>query len=518
MELTRRKIGIVAGAGLTAMVLAATPAMAATTPAASPTAQATPTAPGAQLILSTGAGKLYSVDPSNSDPCQNVPGGFSSYSANSPITMTPDGTVWTAAWPQYSNLADIGTYNPASVNWATDANPLGPEPPHYVAGLLAMNPTVGLATGYYSSTLMAVSFKTGEWHDIGSLQQSPADGMAWATNGDLLVAGTDNHIYRLPSAVLTSALNGNPVKSGDWLDLGEAVVPSSVHWYNPFSWGSKGSEIYGLATGPDGTLYVATKSAGIYTLASNNVPTTSDSDRALQLSGLRSLPNGDCSFGGSNIQGMTITGDTLFAPAASDSAVSLSGTAGTPISGSITSSLVQAPVTVSAPANSLPTGVTLASNGTLSGTPVTAGTTTVTVKICGQDTCVTRPVTLTIASAAAPAGQKPPPADPTLTLSGSANAPISGTLPGSAAAAPSTFTVTDPSQLPPGVSIDPSGNLMGIPTAAGNYTIPVKACNATGCSTGSVALSIGPDQSPCAQKPTTVAFRDVMAHLDFVRF
>ena len=66
-------------------------------------------------------------------------------------------------------------------------------------------------------------------------------------------------------------------------------------------------------------------------------------------------------------------------------------------------------------------------------------------------------------------------------------------------------------QLPPGVSIDQNGNLMGIPTGAGNYTIPVKACNATGCTTGSVTLTIGPDQTPCAQNPaSTVAL--VTAH------
>jgi hypothetical protein len=514
---TRRKILSVAGAGLTAMALAATPAMA----AASTTPVSSTSSSGPELIISTGSGNLYSIDPSNPDLCQNVPGGSSSYSANSPITMTPDGTVWTAAWPEYSNLVNIGTYNPASVNWATDANPLGSEPPHYVAGLLAMNPTLGLGTGYYSSTLMMVSFKTGKWQDIGSLPDTPADGMTWATNGDLLMAGTDNHLYRLPAAVLASALSGNQVKSSDWLDLGKAVVPSSVTWYDPFTWGNRGSDVYGLATGPDGTLYVATKSVGIYTLAPNNVPTTSDPGRALQLNALRSLPSGNCSFSGDNIQGMTITGDTLFAPAASDSAVSLSGAAGTPISGAITSSLVQAPVTVSAAANALPAGVTLASNGTLSGTPVTAGTTTATVKICGQDTCVTRQVTLTIAASAAPTGQKPPPADPSMTLSGSANAPISGTLPGSAAAAPSTFTVTDSSQLPQGVSVDASGNLMGIPTTAGNYAIPVKACNAAGCTTGTVTLSIGPDQSPCAQKPATaatVAFHDVLAHLGHAEF
>jgi hypothetical protein len=530
VQLTRRKISSVAGitaAGLAAVAFAAlgTPgaaAMAATMPAA-PVAQATPatsaSGTGPELIISTGTGKLYSVDPSNPDLCQNVPGGTSSYSADSPITMTPDGTVWTAAWPAYSNLVNIGTYNPASVDWATDTNPLGVAPPHYVAGLLAMSPTLGLGTGYYSSTLMTVNFKTGTWKDVGSLPMTPADGLTWATNGDLIMAGTNNHLYRLPAAVLASAINGNGVKSGDWLDLGTAVVPSSVVWFNPLTWSGRGSDVYGLATGPDGTLYVATRDVGIYTLAPNNVPTTSGPSRALQLNPLRSFPGGTCSFSGDNIQGMTITGDTLFAPTTTDSAVAVSGTAGAPISGTITSSMVQAPVTVSAAANALPAGVTLASNGTLSGTPVTAGTTTVTVKICGQDTCVTRPVTLAIAAAAAPAGQKPPPADPTMTLSGSASAPISGTLPGSAAAAPSTFTVTSPSQLPPGVSIDPSGNLMGIPSTAGTYPIPVKACNATGCTTGTVTITVGPDQSPCAQKPaSTVAFHNMLAHLDYVRF
>jgi hypothetical protein len=487
-------------------------------------------AAGPQLIISTSSGKVYTVDPSSSDVCQNTPDGTSAYSSDSPITMLPDGQVWTSVWSKDSNLVSIGSYDPASANWVTEANPLGPEAPHDVAGLLAISNTWGVATGYYSDTLMSVNFETGAMTDIGSLPQSPADGLTWATNGDLLMAGNNDYIYRLPGSVLTSALDGAPVKSSDWLDLGDAVTPSTVRWYNPFSWGNGGAKVYGLATGPDGTLYVGTKNAGLYTLAPNNVPTTADSSRALQLNPLRAFPSGKCSYSGGDIEGMTMTDETQSAPAASDSAVSVSGTLGKPISGTVSSTLVQPPVSVSAAPGSLPDGVSLAPDGTLSGTPAKAGTSTATVRICGSDTCVTRQVTLSIAGASAvtgagagaagqSTGQKPPPADPAMSLPGSVGAPLNWPLPGSAGAAPSTFTVTDPTKLPPGVSIDASGNLMGIPSTAGTYAIPVKACNSVGCTTGTVTLAIGPDQSPCSQNPataTTVAFRDVLAHVNYL--
>ena len=170
---------------------------------------------------------MYTVGPSSSDDCQNTPAGTSAYTSDSPITMLPDGQVWTSVWHQDSNLVNVGSYDPASVNWVSDANPLGPEGLHDVARLLAISNTWGVATGYYSDTLMSVNFKTGAMTDIGSLPQSPADGLTWATNGDLLMAGNNDYIYRLPAAVLTSALGGTPVKSSDWLNLGDAVTHQS---------------------------------------------------------------------------------------------------------------------------------------------------------------------------------------------------------------------------------------------------------------------------------------------------
>lgn len=38
---------------------------------------------------------------------------------------------------------------------------------------------------------------------------------------------------------------------------------------------------------------------------------------------------------------------------------------------------------------------------------------------------------------------------------------------------PYTVTVTDPSQLPPGVSIGPDGTVSGTPTDAGTFNVPV---------------------------------------------
>jgi hypothetical protein len=268
---------------------------------------------------------------------------------------------------------------------------------------------------------MMVNFKTGAWTDIGGTRAAPVDGLTWGSNGDLVMAASDGHIYRLPASVLIAAMKGGSlVSGGDWIDVGKAVTPSTVKC----------------------------------------VPTTAAVGRDLQVNPLRSLPAGNCAFTGSSIGAMTSTSDTRYAPKFTAEASTGTGT------------------------------------GTSTGTGRGTGTSTGALKLA--------------------------PADPTMTLPASANAPVSATLPGSAAASPSTFTVTDPGKLPPGVSIDASGNLMGIPSAAGTYTVPVKACNAAGCATGTgtVSLTIGPNQSPCDSKPAnaaTVSYRAALAHVGYLR-
>src|SRR5580698_5981327 len=131
-QLARRRISRVvsiAAAGLAATAFTTVPALAGTA------------ATGPQLIISTSSGKVYTVDPASSDDCQNTPAGISAYSSDSPITMLPDGQVWTSVWHNESNLVSIGGYDPTSVNWVTDKNPVGPEGLHDVAGLLAISNT-----------------------------------------------------------------------------------------------------------------------------------------------------------------------------------------------------------------------------------------------------------------------------------------------------------------------------------------------------------------------------------------
>jgi hypothetical protein len=506
VQLIRRKTGraaLVTAASLAVMTLTGGTAW----------ADASAVAPGSgpQLILSTYYGNVYTMDPANkTDACQSVPVGDSVWAADSPVTIAPDDTVYTSSWATSSDLAAVGTYSPASSTWANASTQVGSPAPDDIAGLLAQDNTMGVATSYYSEQLFTVDFKDGSYTNIGDLPAGPGDGLAWAPNGDLLMVSTGNELYRLPAATLTGAEDGGPqIRESDWMDLGTIVTQSPARWYNPLTWGSAGyGRVYGLATGPDGHLYLADKGGQVYDLAS--IPATPDPSRTIQGVKIRDLNEG-CGFTGPTITGLSVDGQWLWAPADTDTPQDVSAVAGQPISGTVSSSMVKAPVNVIADASTLPAGVSIGADGTISGTPVTAGASTVHVKVCGQDTCVWRDVDIAVGSTPASsqqtgtpnAGQKPPPADPTMTLNGSANAPISGSLPGNAAAAPSTFTVTDPTQLPQGVSIDSSGNLMGIPASAGSYAIPVKACNATGCTTGTVTLTIGPDQSPCDQNPSS---------------
>jgi hypothetical protein len=499
MELVTRRT-IAAGLAVTAFaVLPAVPAWAdgASTRAADP-----------QLILSTTTGNMYTIDPANTtDACQHVNVGNSVWTEYSPITIAPDGNVYTSNWGTEGDLGVVGPYTQSSANWANAGRQIGGAAPHDVAGILALDNDTAVATGAYTHVLMKVDLRTGNYTDIGDLPGSPDNGMTWAPDGDLLITvGSGNYLYRLPASVLTGALNGGPaVLTSDWLNLGYLGTEAPARWYNPFSWGSTGyGNVYGLATGPDGSLYYAAKGGQIYQLT--RIPRTDDSSRSLKGTKIRDF-NGGCDYSGDLTTGMTIDGQWLWAPAATDTPVNIAATAGQPVSGIVTSSTVIPPVSVLVDPATLPAGVSIGTDGTISGTPVAAGNTTARVKVCGQDSCVWKNVVFDVSPGGTDGSggtghtgaQKPPPADPTMTLNGSANAPVSGTLPGSAAAAPSTFTVTDPAQLPKGVSIDSSGNLMGIPTSAGTYSIPVKACNATGCTTGTVTLTIGPDQSPCDQ-------------------
>ncbi|WP_229738970.1 beta strand repeat-containing protein [Edaphobacter dinghuensis] len=150
-------------------------------------------------------------------------------------------------------------------------------------------------------------------------------------------------------------------------------------------------------------------------------------------------------------------------------------TVGTPYTGTIGVSGGTGPYSCTVTAGTLPAGLSI-SGCTISGTPTTAGTANLTVKATDSSSPVnttTGPVTLKVL----PIG--------TLSLTGSLpNAtlgqPYTQTLHAIGGVAPYTYTVTT-GGLPAGLSLSPSGDITGTPTAVGasSFTISVKDSEST---------------------------------------
>nr|WP_051885233.1 putative Ig domain-containing protein [Lysobacter antibioticus] len=180
---------------------------------------------------------------------------------------------------------------------------------------------------------------------------------------------------------------------------------------------------------------------------------------------------------------------TVAAPTTSIAPTTLpNGTVAAAYSQSITASGGIAPYTYAITAGALPAGLSLASNGTLSGTPTAGGSFNFTVTATGSSTGTgaphtgSRAYTLVIAP--------PTIALPATTLAnGTVAVAYSATLnPASGGTAPYTYAVTA-GALPPGISLSSAGVLSGTPTAAGTFNFAVTA---TDSSTGTGAYSSAP--------------------------
>ena len=124
------------------------------------------------------------------------------------------------------------------------------------------------------------------------------------------------------------------------------------------------------------------------------------------------------------------------------------------------------PYTWSLASGSLPTGLTLSSAGVLSGTPSTAGTFSVSVKVTDTISLIaTQPLTLTIIN---PLG-----ITTTTIPNGVAGIAYSQTLAAKGGAVPYTWSLASGS-LPTGLTLSSAGVLSGTPTIAGTFSVNVK--------------------------------------------
>jgi hypothetical protein len=161
---------------------------------------------------------------------------------------------------------------------------------------------------------------------------------------------------------------------------------------------------------------------------------------------------------------------------------------------------------------SLPVGMTLNADGTITGTPTTTGVFTFTVQLCNGASCmVTTVATITVnGTGATPMGAA------YVNGSGVVGSPLS-VVPTVTSGGPVTAATLQNGSIPPGMSLNPDGSITGTPSAAGTFSALVTLTNASGgqvtvpvtiivSSTGSTPLvAIYPASEGQVGTPLTVA-------------
>jgi ice-binding like protein/putative Ig domain-containing protein len=140
------------------------------------------------------------------------------------------------------------------------------------------------------------------------------------------------------------------------------------------------------------------------------------------------------------------------------------------------------PYTFVIASGSLPTGLTLAASGVISGTPTASGPFSFTVRGTDANGCPGT-VSYLMAVGAAPA---PPGVCPAITLApttlptGTVGAPYSQQITASGGTGPYVFGVTS-GTIPSGLILSPAGLVSGTPLTGGSSAVTIRATDASGC-------------------------------------
>jgi subtilase family serine protease len=174
------------------------------------------------------------------------------------------------------------------------------------------------------------------------------------------------------------------------------------------------------------------------------------------------------------------------------SALSASGTAGSAFNYSITAS--NGPTSYSA--SGLPSGLGInTSNGVISGTPASAGTSNVTIGAANAGGTGTATLVLTIAAAAGSA----PAITSSLSASGTSGVAFNYTI--TASHSPTSYNAVN---LPAGLSVNTSnGVISGTPASAGTTDATISAVNGSGTGTATLVFTINPPHPVITSALTT---------------
>jgi hypothetical protein len=181
-----------------------------------------------------------------------------------------------------------------------------------------------------------------------------------------------------------------------------------------------------------------------------------------------------------------------------------SGQVGTPVHINLTAT-GDAPITWSITNGTLPLGITLNPNGTLSGIPHHDGTFQFTLRAANNTGSALRTCTWAIGLHSVP-GPAGPPTAPTITtgcplVSGTVGSAYSQSFSTSGGTPPFTYAITA-GALPAGLSLSSSGTLSGTPTAQGTANFTVTVTDSGGpAQTGSLACSVLINAAPVVPPP-----------------
>jgi Putative Ig domain/IPT/TIG domain len=165
------------------------------------------------------------------------------------------------------------------------------------------------------------------------------------------------------------------------------------------------------------------------------------------------------------------------------------------------------PFTWSVSSGSLPAGISLSADGTLSGTPAATGTSSFTVKVTDANgQTATQATSLTVKAGVSTTFGAPP--------AGQVGVAYTDTLTATGGTAPYSWSVNAGS-LPPGLTLTSAGVLAGTPTTAGSYPFTVNVIDQNnGIATASITLVVASGLGLTFTAPPTgqvgVAYTDTL--------
>jgi hypothetical protein len=351
----------------------------------------------------------------------------------------------------------------------------------------------GVTTSGSGSTVLPVSFQT------LSLPQGTA-GVAYSS-AILAQNGTAPYSFRVISGSLpagitlasTGVLAGTPatVASGSLVvqvtDASSATATETLTL--TIAAPAANPPVITTATLPSGTMgvaYTATLAATSGTAPYTFSIATGALPAGLTLSSAGAITGSPTSAGVSTFtakvtdaSGLTGTANLSIAIAAAPSPLSIAtatlpnGIVGTAYSATVTANNGTAPYSFAVTTGSLPAGITLASNGVLSGSPTTPGNLTFTLTVTDSKS-QTASATFTVGITAAVTSLT---VTTTLLPGAQLSVPYQATLAAAGGTAPYAFTVTS-GALPAGITLGADGLLKGTPTGTGTCTFTATVTDA----------------------------------------